>query len=42
MEYFPPFVENISKTNHKLAELYKDDASTEIWNEIGKGLKKRS
>lgn len=36
------YLENVSDSNHKLAEFYKDDNSTAIWQEISKALTERS
>jgi hypothetical protein len=36
------YMENVSKTGHRLSEFYNGEEETEIWKTISKGLKERS
>lgn len=36
------YLENVSRTRHSLAEFYKDDKATDVWQQISIGLKARS
>ena len=36
------YLENVSSSNHKLAEFYKDDKPAQVWKNIAKDIKLRS
>jgi hypothetical protein len=36
------YVENVSETGHRLQEFYEGESDTQIWQEISRGLTRRS